>query len=173
MYIELLILIQIEESPKHGYEIKKEIQKDLGYLTDVNNNMLYPTLRKFTEEGLVTKKMNEQSGRPTQYIYEITDHGKRKITELVNEFTEKDAKHHLEFLIRVSLFRYMSPDNRLLILNMRVKDLENLLSNLEQRHGQHTCDFYRNEVLQLSISKVRSEIDWINQLAEKLEREGK
>ena len=168
MYIELLILIQIEESPKHGYEIKKEIQKDIGYLTDVNNNMLYPTLRKFTEEGLVTKKMNEQSGKPTQYIYEITDLGKRKISEIVNDFSEKDANHHLEFLIRVSLFQYISPENRLRLLTMRQKNLESLMLDLENREPRHRSDFYRNEVLQLSISKARVEIEWIEQLIAKM-----
>ncbi|WDH84882.1 PadR family transcriptional regulator [Paenibacillus urinalis] len=171
MYIELLILIQIEESPKHGYEIKKEIQKDLGYLTDVNNNMLYPALRKFTEEGLVTKRMNEQSGGPTQYIYEITENGRRRITDLVNVFTERDAKHQSEFLIRVSLFRYISPDNRLRILNMRMKDLEQLLFDLEERQEQHNIDRYRDEVLRLSIFKLKAEQDWIHKLMEKVDRE--
>lgn len=171
MYIELLILIQIEDSPKHGYEIKKEIQKDLGYLTDVNNNMLYPALRKFTEEGLVTKRINEQSGGPTQYIYEITENGKRRITELVNAFTERDARHHSEFLIRVSLFRYISQDKRLRILNMRMKDLEQLLLNLEERLEQPNIDHYRDQVLKVSISKLKTEMSWINNLIETVGRE--
>ncbi|MGE7056708.1 PadR family transcriptional regulator, partial [Paenibacillus glucanolyticus] len=126
MYIELLILIQIEMAPKHGYEIKKEIQRDLGYLTDVNHNMLYPTLRRFTEQGLITKKINEQDGKPNQFVYEITEAGKTKITDLINAFSEKDAKHQIEFLIRVSLFQRISRDNQLRILNMRKKDLEAL-----------------------------------------------
>lgn len=121
MYIELLILIQIEMAPKHGYEIKKEIQRDLGYLTDVNHNMLYPTLRRFTEQGLITKKINEQDGKPNQFVYEITEAGKTKITDLINAFSEKDAKHQIEFLIRVSLFQRISRDNQLRILNMRKK----------------------------------------------------
>lgn len=45
---------------------------------DVNHNMLYPTLRKFTEEGFVRKHRNEQEGRPNQYVYEITETGREK-----------------------------------------------------------------------------------------------
>lgn len=70
-------------------KIKKEIQKDLGYLMDVNHNMLYPTLRKFTDEGFVRKHRNEQVGRPNQYVYEITEAGREQIANLINEFTEK------------------------------------------------------------------------------------
>ncbi|AWP27910.1 MULTISPECIES: PadR family transcriptional regulator [Paenibacillus] len=167
MYIELLILIQIEMAPKHGYEIKKEIQRDLGYLTDVNHNMLYPTLRRFTEQGLITKKINEQDGKPNQFVYEITEAGKTKITDLINAFSEKDAKHQIEFLIRVSLFQRISRDNQLRILNMRKKDLEALWEDLKKREGKHVDDWYRNEVLQVSISQVKGEMLWIDELIRK------
>jgi DNA-binding PadR family transcriptional regulator len=167
MYIELLILIQIEKGPKHGYEIKKEIQKDLGYLMDVNHNLLYPTLRRFTEEGLISKKRNEQEGRPNQYVYEITEAGKAKIADLINAFTEKDAKHQIEFMIRVSLFHHISQENRLRILNMRKKDLEALFADIKQRQDNCADGMYRSEVLQYSLSQVNGEIMWIEELIRK------
>lgn len=170
MSIELLILIQIEMAPKYGYEIKKEIQKDIGYLTDVNHNMLYPTLRRFTEQGFITKKTIEQDARPNQNVYEITEAGKTKITDLINEFSEKQAKHQIEFLIRVSLFQRISEENQLRILNMRKKELESLWSDLKKREDQHVDDLYRQSVLQVSISQVRGELVWINELIEQVSR---
>ncbi|MFE0557629.1 PadR family transcriptional regulator [Paenibacillus lautus] len=164
MYLELLILIQIEKSPKHGYEIKKEIQKDLGYLMDVNHNMLYPTLRKFTDEGFVRKHRNEQEGRPNQYIYEITEAGRGKIANLINEFTEKDAKHQIEFMVRVSLFERISQEDRIRILHRRKKDLEELLSDIERRLDEGGDELFRDEVLQYSISQVNGELTWIDKL---------
>ncbi|MGG4342107.1 PadR family transcriptional regulator [Paenibacillus lautus] len=164
MYLELLILIQIEKSPKHGYEIKKEIQKDLGYLMDVNHNMLYPTLRKFTDEGFVRKHRNEQEGRPNQYIYEITEAGRGKIANLINEFTEKDAKHQIEFMVRVSLFERISKEDRIRILLRRKKDLEDLLSDIERRLDEGGEALFRDEVLQYSISQVKGELTWIEKL---------
>ncbi|WP_098744182.1 PadR family transcriptional regulator [Paenibacillus sp. EZ-K15] len=164
MYLELLILIQIEKSPKHGYEIKKEIQKDLGYLMDVNHNMLYPTLRKFTDEGFVRKHRNEQEGRPNQYIYEITEAGREKIGNLIKEFTEKDAKHQIEFMVRVSLFERISQEDRIRILHRRKKDLEALLSDIERRLDEGGEALFRDEVLQYSISQVKGELTWIEKL---------
>lgn len=169
MYIDLLILIQIEKGPKHGYEIKKEIEKDLGYLMDVNHNLLYPTLRRFAGEGFVSRKRNEQVGRPDQYVYEITKAGKQKIADLINEFTEKDAKHQIEFMIRVSLFHRISSENRLRILRMRRKDLEALLAAIEKRFDPHADDTYRSEVLGYSISQVKGEMMWIDELIRKIE----
>lgn len=164
MNLELLILIQIEEAPKHGYEIKKEIQKHLGYLMDVNHNLLYPTLRRFTEEGIIHKKVNEQQGKPTQFVYEITEAGKARITELINEFTVKDAKHQIEFMVRVSLFDQMDSDLRLRILNRRKKDLETLLVDMFNRLEQSSSHIYRSEVLRYSIAQIKSEMQWIDDL---------
>lgn len=92
MYIELLILIQIEKGPRHGYEIKKQIQHDIGYLTDINHNMLYPTLRRFAEEGLVTKRLNEQAGRPNQTIYELTKLGEKRLRNWSIAFPKRRPK---------------------------------------------------------------------------------
>ncbi|MCQ6563784.1 PadR family transcriptional regulator [Paenibacillus mendelii] len=169
MYIDLLILLQIEKAPKHGYEIKKEIQKELGYMMDVNHNLLYPTLRRFTEEGVITKKKNEQEGKPNQYVYEITEAGEKKIVNLINEFTEKDAKHQIDFMIRVSLFDHISQHSRLRILNMRKIDLEGLLVDIEKRQENCANDIYRREVLQYSMSQARGELIWIDELIRKTE----
>ncbi|MGW8821829.1 helix-turn-helix transcriptional regulator [Paenibacillus lautus] len=168
MYLELLILIQIDKSPKHGYEIKKEIQKDLGYLMDVNHNMLYPTLRKFTDEGFVRKHRNEQEGRPNQYVYEITEAGREQIANLINEFTEKDAKHQIEFMVRVSLFDRISKEDRNRILHRRKKDLEELLSDIERRLDEGGDELFRDEVLRYSVSQVQGELAWIDRLVSSL-----
>lgn len=168
MYIDLLILTQIEKSPKHGYEIKKEIQKDLGFMMDVNHNLLYPALRRFADEGAIIRKRNEGDGKPTQYVYEITEAGRAKIAELINEFTEKDAKHDIEFMIRVSLFHRIPRESRLRILRMRQQDLESLLSAIERRQNEGAEEReYRREVLEHAVSRVRTEIAWIRELMRK------
>ncbi len=170
MYIDLLILMQIEQSPKHGYEIKKNIQNDLGHLLVINHNMLYPALRRFTEEGAVRKRVHEQEGKPNQVIYDITDSGRRRIIDLINEFTEKDAKHEIEFLVRVSLFHRISKENRLRILEMRKKDLETRLADIDQRQNRHDeKNVFLSEVFQFSGSRARKELMWIHELISKIE----
>ena len=169
MYIELLILMQIEQSPKHGYEIKKEIERDLGYLTDVNHNMLYPTLRRFTEQGFVTKQVNEQAGRPNQVVYEITESGKKEIKAFIRRLSEKDARHQIEFLIKVSLFERIPTEDQLRILKRRQMDLESLCENLMNRQDIHTQDdWYKKEVLELSIHQIKQELEWIQKLIDKV-----
>lgn len=164
MYIELLILIKIEMGPKYGYEIKKEIEKDLGYLIDVNHNALYPALRRFTAEGLVTKQLNEQLDRPNQYIYQITELGRSRITELTSEFSEKEASNKIEFMIRVYLFSRISATQRMRILTRRSAVLRSGYIDLEQRKLRDCSDEYEKEVLEQSMQQIKHELDWIEKL---------
>lgn len=49
VFAEILILGQLLSGPKHGYEIKKDVQETLGEAFEINNNLLYPALRRFLE----------------------------------------------------------------------------------------------------------------------------
>ena len=67
---EILVLANLMLKPCYGYEFKRH-QKVLN----PNNNKIYPLLKKFTDEGLVTVRSETQSDRPARKVYEITDAG--------------------------------------------------------------------------------------------------
>ena len=47
MYVDILLLAELTTGPKHGYEIKKNVQNRLGENFELNHNTLYPALRRF------------------------------------------------------------------------------------------------------------------------------
>ena len=46
MYFDILMLRVLADEPQHGYEIKKRVERILGGRS-INNNVLYPALRRF------------------------------------------------------------------------------------------------------------------------------
>jgi DNA-binding PadR family transcriptional regulator len=161
MYIDLLVLHQIEISPMYGYEIKKNIINQLGEVIDVNHNLLYPSLRKFEEKGAIIKKVSEQEGRPNRNVYYITDKGTELLSEMVRDFNTKNAKNDIEFLARVALFDRISHEDRIRILNVRKQHLNKLLSREPSNVKKSE---YTNQVLQFSTKRLRDEIAWIDSL---------
>jgi DNA-binding PadR family transcriptional regulator len=168
MYIDLLVLHQIELSPKYGYEIKKNIQSQLGDLIDVNHNLLYPSLRRFEEKGAIIKKTDEQEGKPNRHVYHITDTGSKLLCEIIKDFPPKSAKNNLEFLIRVALFDRIERVDRYHILNMRKAYLIKLLSKRPISRPSPEQNHFRQEVLQFSTHKLHQEIKWIDDLLLKI-----
>ena len=62
----------LAESPKYGYEIKRQFEGALGNVWSVSYGQLYPTLRRLSELGWVTKK-TEPGKKAAEVKKSITD----------------------------------------------------------------------------------------------------
>ena len=100
---EILVLANLMLKPCYGYEFKRH-QKVLN----PNNNKIYPLLKKFTDEGLVTVRSETQSDRPARKVYEITDAGRQRFVEKLRDFPLKEAHLNDNFYLRVAFFSLLS-----------------------------------------------------------------
>ena len=82
---ELLFLGLLKESPKHGYEIKKEIKKILSTFVGVNLKSIYYPLRVLEKKGFLVKKQGKHGRRPLRYIYNLTPKGEERFISLLNK----------------------------------------------------------------------------------------
>jgi len=89
--LELCIIKLISFNPKSASEILELISMDL----DVNENTVYPILRRLKNEGVLTiEKVSSQVGAPKK-MYSITENGVIHLEEQENEwrsFNEKVAR---------------------------------------------------------------------------------
>ncbi len=75
--LRLLILALIAETPRHGYEIIREIESRLGGAYAPSPGVVYPTLTMLEELGFATSATTEGSKRQ----YTITDAGTANLAE--------------------------------------------------------------------------------------------
>ncbi|WP_210415972.1 PadR family transcriptional regulator [Humibacter ginsenosidimutans] len=69
-YTDILILRHLSRRAAHGYELRKRIEQTTGIV--INNNSLYPALKRFVEAGAVSMTVEQQESRPPRHIYELT-----------------------------------------------------------------------------------------------------
>ena len=115
---ELFILANLMLSPCYGYEIKKVLKG-----ANINNNTLYPLLRALQEKGYVEMEIQIQESRPARKVYSITESGKERLFELINDFDEVKASSYDEFYIRVAFFQFLPVESIKNILDIREKAL--------------------------------------------------
>jgi DNA-binding PadR family transcriptional regulator len=72
--IRLAILSLLEEGPKHGYQLMKEMSERSGGTYRASAGSIYPALQQLGDEGLVHAAM--QSGRR---VYRLTAAGRREL----------------------------------------------------------------------------------------------
>ena len=89
--LKLVILRLLEEKPRHGYEIIKELESRSGGAYSPSPGTVYPTLTMLEDMGYA-RAVPEEGGKK---IYEITDEGKKHLAEnssTVNDVFDKFLK---------------------------------------------------------------------------------
>lgn len=164
MYIEILILEQLRERPRHGYEIRKNTERVLGF--GLNSNTLYPALKRFQEMGAVQREVEHQEGRPDRHVYRLTEVGQEVLQDLLREFPPEAARDENEFQVRVAFFHLLDPATRNEILAARRAALEGKLAHLDRMlQAAASADYpYAPQVVEFNRDQVKGELDWIDRL---------
>ena len=76
-HLKFVILRLLDEKPRHGYEIIKEIEERFGGMYSPSPGTVYPTLTMLEDLGYARARP-EESGKK---IYEITDEGRAHLAE--------------------------------------------------------------------------------------------
>jgi len=122
---DLIILGLLQDGPKHGYEIKKNIAKVMGLYTPVITTSIYYPLKNLEERKLITKRIGKIGKRPEKYIYSLTKKGNQEFRKLVNQNFLVIQRPYLN----LDLSLYFLPSVKPVIAKRR---LENRLTNLKK-----------------------------------------
>lgn len=81
-HISTLILLALEKSPSHGYNLMQIIRDDTYGVWNPTASSLYPHLSSLTEKGLIAFK-TEMEGKRERKVYDITQKGKKTLKKLI------------------------------------------------------------------------------------------
>jgi DNA-binding PadR family transcriptional regulator len=167
---ELIILATLLECPKHGYRLKREAGLILGP-GNLHNNLVYPLLRRFVSEGLVTQKDAPGERGQTRKLYALTALGRRTLIERLSKYSEHDAESPDGFLWRVGLFGVLSAEVREGILGAREKALrarDEHLATLQQRMD---LGIYGGDIVAHLRRTIQADLSWIRHLRQLQEKQ--
>ncbi|CAB1060489.1 Transcriptional regulator, PadR family [Olavius sp. associated proteobacterium Delta 1] len=93
--------------PKSGYDIKKFYQQSIAGFWSESYGQIYPILKRLAEEGLATKSIQKQEGKPDRHIYAITDKGREELQRWLVEPIGRYIGRH-EILLKLIFGRQIS-----------------------------------------------------------------
>lgn len=160
---DLIILATLLPGPKHGYQLKKEASWILGQ-DALHNNLVYPMLKRFTEQGWVTKKAVPGERGQTRQQYALTALGRKTLIQRLGEYTEADARSSEAFQTRVGLFQVLDAPARERVLTGRAAHLQRTSEKLELLKDRFELDTYARETMQFLRRQHQAELNWIQHL---------
>src|SRR3954451_651313 len=115
--LEFAILGLLQQSPMHGYELRKELAQLLGGLRSISFGSLYPALKRLHAAGYITTAEPDPrallpadapplTGRRGKVVYTITAEGKERFHELVSQTGPEAYDDGGLFGVRLAFFRH-------------------------------------------------------------------
>lgn len=175
MSTRLVILGLLRERPLYGYEIKQIIEEHMGDWTSIAFGSIYFALNKLDEEDYIQQVATEQEpGRPSRSIYQITEAGQKEFLRLLREVWQEVERQYFDLDIGLFFMRALPLEEVKGYLRGRLAQLEAIVSHLKT-HSQE--ELAQEEVPRLaaaifdhSLYHIEAELAWTRDLLAKLEQ---
>jgi DNA-binding PadR family transcriptional regulator len=159
-----MMLRVLADGDRHGYEIKKQVERILGGRS-INNNVLYPALRKYEEQGAIERIAAEADpGRPPRNVYRLTDAGHDLLQAMIRDADPVLLADDNEFQIRIAFFADLDADDRLRILGVRREVLEARLAHLAALRPDAQAEPWGLRVMDFNVERLQQELAWLDRL---------
>ncbi|MGO9309981.1 MAG: PadR family transcriptional regulator [Spirochaetia bacterium] len=172
MSLKYALLGLLAESPKYGYELKRRFEGALGNVWSVSYGQLYPTLRRLSEMGWVTKKTEPGKKAAEKNIYSMTEKGRKKLDEWLLKPVRSTYRVKDEFTLRFLFFSKIAPDHVLEYLREYQKKTaeqrESFQNTLQSLQGE--IDFFLQEIIRKGIVHLEAEDRWLEEVMETMRR---
>lgn len=164
---DLILLGLLQEGPKHGYEIKKEIDNVASQFTGINIKSVYYPLKRLEEKGMVSKSVGRSGKRPEKYVYKITKRGKEEFTKLLNKNFLIIERPYLNIDLSLYFLQYVDPQIVKRRLENRLNGLRKIKTwaeNREKTLQREKALYHMIAVTEHSLEIVKSEIRFTERL---------
>jgi PadR family transcriptional regulator, regulatory protein AphA len=174
--LEFILLDLVDQKPRHGYEIGKELARleGIGLVWRLNQSQLYALLDKLETQGYLDGQVLPGENRPDRRELRLSAAGKTLLEEWADQPVESQRFMRQEFMAKLHHVFRMDPGMRTRRLIDRQKanclrwettlllEMENTLAGRE-----FTC-----AVLDYRFRQVRATREWLEQLPEIFNDEG-
>ena len=179
--LDLAVLGLLKEGDLHGYELNKRLKSLVGgYSTSFG--ALYPALARLERRGWVSsaavaaeaiaeddpsegharrsrkRAAKSKSGR-TRKVYHITEAGESYLLELLQE----DANNERRFRLQLAFCRFLPPDRRLALFELRRAHLVSLQA-VARRDPVQTTDPYVRSLFKRDQERLEHDLVWLDRL---------
>ena len=165
--LHILLLVQLNTSPKYGYEMLKVIKEEFEGIWDLKTGTLYPALKSLEKQGLIKTQKNDGVD-----FYYITDTGKQFLKILA--FPQPNF---LRFTLRFTevITKWLSPEQKIAIISNFMKmsqDEINIgLNNVIIKNlGENVPRDMKLKILLSMKKNIKKRLDDVDNLISELER---
>jgi PadR family transcriptional regulator, regulatory protein AphA len=165
--VEYCLLGLLDEGPKHGYELHRELSRKtgLGLVWTVKQAQLYAILAKLEAEGLIAAELVAQGGRPPRKVFHLTAEGRKAYEAWTSSpASRKDFK--LDFLAKLYFARRSGGASAQALIDVQRELCGDWIGELRSRF--ETCEAGSLDALvyRYRIGQLEATLTWLDECSE-------
>jgi DNA-binding PadR family transcriptional regulator len=166
--LKFALLGLLARDPKHGYDLKNELEQALGGHWEINFGQIYTTLARLERDKLVEVAAEDQDGRGKK-TYRITPEGRKDLAAWFEQPVEKPRQLRDEFFIKLIIGRLAGQSDPAGIIDrQRQAYLTQLrdLTAMAKRAGDPDIEL----MVEGAILHLQADLRWLDLCDERMER---
>lgn len=158
-----MILALLEDGPRHGWQMKAEIEGALGpEQGGLNKGYIYEVIHKMERDGLVISRVEPTGGmRPDRSVLEITDAGRKHLTEWLGEPVRRSAGLRDEFVQKVLAASLRGADYVRQVCRTERRVLMTESKALHQMRRQRAADPGAVFTIEVAMARIDAELQCV------------
>jgi DNA-binding PadR family transcriptional regulator len=167
---EFLLLGLLKESPRHGYEIKKNIKEILSLFAGVDAQSVYYPLGILEKKGFIVKHESKQGKRPRRFVYALTEKGETRFAELLHKSLLDFKRPQFSLDLSLYFLRFAQAKERIRRLRGRIFILNKLAKELKQMlaRPKEGSPSYMAPILEHNVNMLEAESAFLSRLIKTL-----
>lgn len=164
--IRILLLGVLQHGPKHGYEIRQELESwNAEQWANIAYGSIYFALKKMSQEGLIKVLESKEEEKPGRILYEVTEAGKNQFMELLRK-QWWDLKPIIDpFQVALTFMNCMPKDELLLALEHKADSLRAHIKSMTHlipiRMANTEWPRHIIENFRLATAHLETELKWV------------
>lgn len=171
----LLLGVLVQQGPKHGYEIRQELESwNAEQWANIAYGSIYFALKKMAEEGLI-KVLENKDEKPGRILYEVTQAGKDQFMDLLRK-QWWDLKPIIDpFQVALTFMNCMPKDELLLALEYKAANLRASIKSMAHLIPMRMADSewprHITENFHLATAHLEAELKWVEGALKKVKND--
>ena len=159
-----IILGLLMEKSRTGYEIKEVFETIFSHFYGGSYGMIYPTLKKLQNQGLVEKEVIFQDGKPNKNVFTITENGKIQFYNYLGTSISPESRES-EFLVRMYLGEHVKKEVLISWIEDEIQKKKELIAQLKRdfKNWESNMTFSQKLSYEIGIRQYQVEVDLLNE----------
>ena len=172
----LLLGVLVQEGPKHGYEIRQELESwNAEQWANIAYGSIYFALKKMSQEGLIKVLETKEVENAGRILYEVTEAGKKQFRDLLRKQWWELKPIIDPFQVALTFMNCMPKDELILALEHKADNLRASIKSMahlipirmaDSEWPRHIAQNFR-----LATAHLEAELKWIEDAVEKVKND--